>query len=308
MSTNEFWNGDGNGKGYEHLPVLAEDVIEYLDPRPNGIYVDGTVGGGGHAFKILERSAPTGRLVGIDRDEEALEEARERLKPYGGRATIIHGNFSDLRSILMRLKIGEVDGILLDLGVSYHQLATGRRGFSFQSEGPLDMRMDQNQGEPASKLVNTLTQGELEEILRRYGEERWARRIARAIVRYRQEAPITTTTQLRDIISSAILKPPRRIHPATKAFQAIRIAVNDELNSLDRAIRDGIPILKKGGHICMISFHSLEDRIVKDTFRHYERALGLVRVITKKPISPSKGEISTNPRARSARLRVAERV
>jgi len=294
--------------GYEHLPVLAEDVIEQLDPHPNGIYVDGTLGGGGHALKILEHSAPTGRLVGIDRDEEAIEEARKRLKPYEGRATIIHGNFSDLRGILMGLNIGEVDGILLDLGVSYHQLVTGRRGFSFQSDGPLDMRMDQTQGEAASKLVNTLPQGELEEILRRYGEGRWARRIAKAIVRHRQKTPITTTTQLRDIISSAILKPPRRIHPATKAFQAIRIAVNDELDILQRAIREGIPVLKRGGRLCVISFHSLEDRIVKDTFRHYERALGLVRVITKKPISPSKGEISTNPRARSARLRVAETV
>ncbi len=294
--------------GYEHLPVLAGTVIEYLDPHPNGIYVDCTLGGGGHALKILERSAPTGRLVGIDRDGEAIEEARKSLKPYEGRTTIIHGNFSDLRELLMGLNIGEVDGILLDLGVSYHQLASGNRGFSFQWEGPLDMRMDQTQGEPASKLVNTLPHGELEAILRRYGEGRWARRIAKAIVRHRQKAPINTTAQLRDIISSAILKPPRRIHPATRAFQAIRIAVNDELNSLQRAIRNGIPLLKRGGRLCVISFHSLEDRIVKDTFRHYEKALGLIAIITKKPISPSKGEISGNPRARSARLRVAERV
>ena len=294
--------------GYEHLPVLVEDVIEFLGPHPDGIYVDGTLGGGGHALKILERSWPTGRLVGIDRDEEAIEEARKRLKSYEVRTTIIHGNFSDLRTILGELKISGVDGIVLDLGVSYHQLTNGKRGFSFQWEGPLDMRMDRSQGEPASKLINTLPQGKLEGILRRYGEERWARRIAKAIVRHRQKTSITTTTQLRDIISSAVLKQPRHIHPATKAFQAFRIAVNDELSNLERVIRDSIPLLKRGGRLCIISFHSLEDRIVKQTFRHYERDLGSITVITKKPVLPPKEEIAENPRARSARLRVAERV
>ena len=293
---------------HEHLPVLVEEVIEFLGPHPDGVYVDGTLGGAGHALKILERSSPTGRLIGIDRDEEAVEGARKRLKPYEARTTIIHGNFSDLKEILGRLNIGKVDGILLDLGVSYQQLADAERGFSFQSEGPLDMRMDRTQGEPASKLINTLSRGELEGILRRYGEGRWARRIAKAIVRHRQKTPIVTTTQLRDIISSAILKPPRRINPATKAFQAIRIAVNDELNNLERVIRDGIPLLKSGGRFCVISFHSLEDRIVKETFRQYEKPSGLITIITKKPISPSKGEMWENPRARSARLRVAERV
>jgi 16S rRNA (cytosine1402-N4)-methyltransferase len=294
--------------GYEHFPVLVEDVIEFLGPHPDGIYVDGTLGGGGHALKILERSWPTGRLVGIDRDEEAIEEARKRLKSYEVRTTIIHGNFSDLRTILGELKISGVDGIVLDLGVSYHQLTNGKRGFSFQWEGPLDMRMDRSQGEPASKLINTLPQGKLEGILRRYGEERWARRIAKAIVRHRQKTSITTTTQLRDIISSAVLKQPRHIHPATKAFQAFRIAVNDELSNLERVIRDSIPLLKRGGHLCIISFHSLEDRIVKETFRHYERDLGSITILTKKPIFPPKEEIAKNPRARSARLRVAERV
>jgi 16S rRNA (cytosine1402-N4)-methyltransferase len=294
--------------GYEHLPVLLEDVIEFLGPHSDGIYVDATLGGGGHALKILEQSSPTGRLVGIDRDEEAIEKARIRLTSYEVRTTIIRGNFSDLKAILEGLNIDGVDGILLDLGVSSQQLTNGRRGFSFQWEGPLDMRMDRTHGEPASKLINTLPQGELEGILRRYGEGRWARRIAKAIVRHRQQTPITTTTQLRDIIASAILKPPRRIHPATKAFQAIRIAVNDELNNLEKVIRDGIPLLKGGGHFCVISFHSLEDRIVKETFRQYERDLGLITVITKKPVSPSKEEIAENPRARSAKLRVAERV
>jgi len=293
---------------YEHVPVLAEEVIEFLDPHPHGIYVDGTLGGAGHALKILEQSSPTGRLIGIDRDEEAIEETRKRLKPYESRTTIIHGNFSDLREILRKLKIGKVDAILLDLGVSYQQLIDGKRGFSFQSEGPLDMRMDRTRGKPASTLVNALTQGELEEILRGYGEGRWARRIAKAIVRYRQKTPIATTTQLRDIISSAVLKPPRRIHPATKAFQAIRIAVNDELNNLEKVIRDGIHLVRSGGRLCIISFHSLEDRIVKQTFRQYEKSPELITIITKKPISPSKGEVSQNPRARSAKLRVAERV
>lgn len=293
---------------YEHFPVLAEEVIEFLDPHPHGIYVDGTLGGAGHALKILERSSPTGRLIGIDQDEEAIEEARKRLKPYEARTTIIHGNFSDLGEILRELKIGKVDAILLDLGVSYQQLIDGKRGFSFQSEGPLDMRMDRTGGESASKLVNTLSQGELEGILRMYGEGRWARRIARAIVRHRQKTPIATTSQLRDIISSAVLKPPRRIHPATKAFQAIRIAVNDELNNLEKVIRDGIPLVKSGGRLCLISFHSLEDRIVKQAFRQYEKPPASITIITKKPISPSRGEVSANPRARSAKLRVAERV
>ena len=293
---------------YEHFPVLVEEVIEFLNPHPHGIYVDCTLGGAGHALKILERSSPTGRLIGIDRDEEAIEQAHKKLRPYEARTTIIHGNFSDLGEILRELNIGEVDAILLDLGVSYHQLIAGERGFSFQLEGPLDMRMDRTQGEPASKLINTLSQGELEEILRRYGEGRWARRIAKAIVRHRQRNPIATTTQLRDIISSAVLKPPRRIHPATKAFQAVRIAVNDELNNLGKVIRDGIPLVKSGGRLCIISFHSLEDRIVKQAFRQYEKSPASITIITKKPISPSRGEISENPRARSAKLRVAERV
>jgi len=293
---------------YEHFPVLVEEVIEFLQPHPDGIYLDGTVGGAGHALKILERSSPTGRLIGIDRDKEAIEEARKRLKPYEGRTTIVHGNFSDLREILRELNIGKVDAILLDLGVSYQQLSDAERGFSFQLEGPLDMRMDRTGGEPASKLINALSQGELEGILRRYGEERWARRIAKAIVRHRQKTPIATTTQLRDIISSAVLKPPRHIHPATKAFQAIRIAVNDELNNLRRIIREGIPLVKGRGRLCIISFHSLEDRIVKEAFRQYERSPELITIITRKPISPSKREIAENPRARSAKLRVAERV
>jgi 16S rRNA (cytosine1402-N4)-methyltransferase len=293
---------------YEHFPVLVEEVTEFLNPHPHGIYVDCTLGGAGHALKILERSSPTGQLIGIDRDEQAIEEAHKRLRPYEARTTIIHGNFSDLGEILRELAIGEVDAILLDLGVSYHQLIDGQRGFSFQLEGPLDMRMDRTQGEPASKLINTLSQGELEEILRRYGEGRWARRIAKAIVRNRQKNPIVTTTQLRNIISTAVLKPPRRIHPATKAFQAIRIAVNDELNNLGKVIRDGIPLVKSGGRLCIISFHSLEDRIVKQAFRQYEKPPASITIITKKPISPSRGEISENPRARSAKLRVAERV
>lgn len=293
---------------YEHLPVLVEQVIEFLDPHPDGIYVDCTLGGAGHALKILERSSPTGRLIGIDRDGEAIEEAYLRLKLYESRITLIHGNFSDLREILRELNIGKVEGILIDLGVSYQQLIDEKRGFSFQSEGPLDMRMDRTQRKTAAKLINALSRVELEEILRKYGEGRWGRKIAKAIVRHRQKTPIVTTTQLRDIISSAVLKPPRRIHPATKAFQAIRIAVNDELNNLEKAIRDGVPLLKSGGRLCILSFHSLEDRIVKESFRQYEKALGLITIITKKPIAPSKGEISENPRARSAKLRVAERV
>lgn len=292
----------------EHIPVLLDEVVGFLRPHPDGLYVDGTLGGGGHAIKILERSSPKGRLVGIDRDEESIEVARKKLEPYKARTTIVHANFSHLREILQELNIDKVDGIVLDLGVSYHQLSDAKRGFSFQLDGPLDMRMDRTKGEPASKLVNTLPRWELEGILRTYGEGRWARRITKAIVAHRGKTPITTTTQLRDIISSAIVKPTRRIHPATKAFQAIRIAVNDELNNLKNVIRDGIPLLKRGARLCVISFHSLEDRIVKESFRQYERPPALMASVTKKPVLPSKGEIYENPRSRSAKLRVAEKV
>jgi 16S rRNA (cytosine1402-N4)-methyltransferase len=292
----------------EHIPVLLEEIVGFLRPHPDGLYVDGTLGGGGHAIKILERSSPTGRLVGIDRDEESIEVARKKLEPYEARTTIVHANFSHLREILQELNIDQVDGIVLDLGVSYHQLSDAKRGFSFQLDGPLDMRMDRTRGESASKLVNTLPRWELEGILRSYGEGRWARRITKAIVAHRGKTPIITTTQLRDIISSAIVKPTRRIHPATKAFQAIRIAVNDELNNLKNVIREGIPLLKRGARLCVISFHSLEDRIVKESFRQHERSPALMATVTKKPVLPSKREIYENPRSRSAKLRVAEKV
>jgi len=292
----------------KHIPVLLEEVIGFLRPRPGGIYVDGTLGGGGHAIKILERSSPTGLLIGIDRDKEAIEVAREKLKPYEARTTLVYANFSNMKEILSELNIDKVDGIVLDLGVSYLQLSDAKRGFSFQSDGPLDMRMDRTQGKPASKLINTLPRWELEGILRNYGEGRWARRIAKAIVAHREKTPIRTAAHFRNIISSAIVKPTRRIHPATKAFQAMRIAVNDELNNVKKGISSGIPSLKRGGRLCIISFHSLEDRIVKESFRQYEKSPSLITTVTKKPVLPSKRELSENPRSRSAKLRVAEKV
>lgn len=307
-----------------HEPVMVGEVIEALHCRSGAIIVDGTLGGGGHAQAILENSNPDGFLIGIDTDDDALREAEKRLAPFGNRKILIKGNFADMETILTGLNIARVDGILLDLGVSSHQLDTAERGFSFSLNAPLDMRMDQHGGINAYDLVHTLSVNDLERTIRDYGEEFRAGRIARAIAARREVAPIRTTAELADVVAGAIPpgKQPTRIHPATKTFQALRIAVNDELASLSKALETGMERLKPGGRICVISFHSLEDRIVKNTFRTAEKgcicpsdlpacACGrqpTMKVLTRKPLLPQAEEIRGNPRSRSAKLRTAERL
>ena len=303
---------------------MIKEVVESLRCKAGGIYVDGTVGGSGHAYEILEQSAPGGLLIGIDRDDEALREAESRLSGFGQRKMLIKGNFVNIAAILADLKIQFVDGIILDLGVSSHQLEEARRGFSFAQEAPLDMRMDGTQVFSAGDLINNYGESELAKIIREYGEERMAGRIARAIVRKRSEAPIRTTTELAAVVRQAMPGAfgRQRIHPATRTFQAIRIAVNDELVDLPRAIRGGIEVLADGGRFSIIAFHSLEDRIVKNEFRLGEGGCScpprlpvcvcqhkpVLKVLTKKPLRPGAEELDCNPRARSARLRTAERV
>jgi 16S rRNA (cytosine1402-N4)-methyltransferase len=278
------------------------------------VYVDATLGEGGHAEAILGAMGPSGRLIGIDRDAEVLEVARQRLAPIGSRVDIVHGHAAELRSILDTLKVPRVDGILLDLGVSSYQLDTAERGFSFAREGPLDMRMDRTAEPTAATLVNTLGEGELVNLIMRHGEEHWARRIARAIVRARRRAPLRTTQDLAVIITQVIppgARPPR-IHPATRTFQALRIAVNHELSRLEESLKVAIACLRSGGRLGVIAYHSLEDRIVKRTFQAYaisqEIALPRVQLLTRKPITSTLAERQINPRARSAKLRVLERV
>lgn len=309
---------------FRHISVLYEEVIQYLEPRSGGVYVDGTLGGGGHARGILECSAPDGILLGFDRDQEALAAAGLRLSAYGNRVRLFHENYSRLPDVLAREGIEFVDGMVLDVGVSSHQLDKAERGFSFQQDAPLDMRMDGSAGKTAADLVNTLSEKEIENILWGFGEERWARRIASMIVAAREVEPISTTSRLVDIVKGAI---PRarwesRLHPATRTFQALRIAVNEELESLERGLVAGIESLKKGGRIVVISFHSLEDRIVKNVFNEFARGcicpksvprcvcgkIPVVRKLTGKPVVAGPEEIAANPRSRSAKLRAAEKL
>ena len=290
----------------------------FLQCEPGRTYVDATLGGGGHAFEILRRSLPDGRLIGLEWDETAIGEARNVLTPYGeDRVRIFQENFARLPGVLKEVGIDEVDGILFDLGLSSLQLDQQGRGFSFQAEGPLDMRMDRRRDLTAADFVNTLSQAALEETLSHYGEERWAKRIAKAIVQEREKRPILTTQALKTIVHQAI---PRRFHsrrldPATRTFQAFRIRVNDELENLKVTLQGAWKLLRKGGRICVISFHSLEDRIVKETFREQARKGGegsgsdpILRILTPKPVTPSEEEKKGNPRSRSAKLRCSERV
>jgi len=273
--------------------------------------VDCTLGGGGHAEVILEATAPDGLLLGIDRDEEALRRAGERLKRYGTRVRFLHEGFKNLGMILRTQRVQGVDGILMDLGVSTLQLMDSERGFSFQKDGPLDMRMDRGSSPTAAALVNSLSEPRLLQILFEYGEERWARRIARAIVHEREKLPVTRTLQLADLIRRAVPRSGRRqrIHPATRTFQALRIAVNQELDQLGVGLSEAASCLNDGGRLCVISFHSLEDRIVKRTFKALTQAKpARARLITKKPVVPGPDEIRMNPRSRSAKLRALERI
>ncbi len=302
-----------------HIPVLYEEVLEYLAPHPGGRYIDATVGGGGHAEGILERSSPDGRLLGIDRDPAALKVAEERLARFGDRVVLIRGSFRHLGAAAEESTFTSVDGILFDLGYSSFQVEDPQRGFSFHAEGPLDMRFGPDTAVTAADLVNTLSEEELADLIFRYGEERQARRIARAIVRHR---PIRTARELGELIERTVGRRGRRIHPATRTFQALRIAVNDELGALEEALPQAVGLLKPGGRLVVISFHSLEDRLVKRFFKQEATDClcpphvlvcqcghrASLRILTKKPVTPSPEEVQRNPRARSAKLRAAERL
>jgi 16S rRNA (cytosine1402-N4)-methyltransferase len=309
---------------FEHRTVLLDRTIEYLKVVPGGVYVDCTLGGGGHSLEILKRLGERGRLIGIDRDQNAIKAAGERLASFSDKAVLVHGNFKDIRRIVHGIGITAVDGVVMDLGVSSHQLDRRERGFSYMQDAPLDMRMDRQQSLTAMEVVNTYSEADLARVISGYGEERWARRIAAFIVREREKALIKTTGQLVDIIKAAIPASARRKgpHPAKRTFQALRIEVNDELGILERAVKDGVDLLKSGGRICVITFHSLEDRKIKNIFRELENPCTcppkapacvcgkkpVIRVVTRKPAVPDKEEIQQNPRARSAGLRVAEKL
>ena len=306
------FNGISKEKPNElHVPVLAHETLSWLVCRQGGRYLDCTIGPGGLASRILDLSSPDGFVVGIDRDEEAIAVARERLKPFAGRACLIQGNFTELKQHLQSAGITEVDGVVFDLGVSSAQLARPERGFSFLTDGLLDMRMEQGVGQTAAALVNELSEAELADVIYRYGEERYSRRIARSVARARKRRPLRTTFDLVSVIRDAVPASYRygRIHYATRTFQALRIAVNRELEVLEHALRDAADVLTPGGRLCVISFHSLEDRIVKQTLRALSEGPDpCLSRLTKKPQTPSERERRENPRARSAKLRVAERI
>jgi len=294
-----------------HIPVMLNEVLNYLNLSPGKVIVDATIGTAGHSLDILKRILPGGRLIGIDRDKESLEVARGRLHDFDSACEFVHANFVDIDTILKNLNIKKVDGVLFDLGISSFQLENPLRGFSFQNEGPLDMRLDQDSYISAYDLVNNLNEDEISTLLWHFGQERWHNRIARLLVKERQRQPISTTSQLVNIIVRSI--PHRyshrhyRIHPATRTFQAVRIAVNRELETLEIAINKALAILEKKARICVISFHSLEDRVVKLNFRQ-SASLGLINIITLKPQTPTQAEIEANPSSRSSKLRVAERL
>lgn len=301
--------GDKSG-GQLHVPVLVNEILFWLACRPGGRYVDCTIGQGELAARILDASGPDGILIGIDRDDAAIDAARDRLKQYGGRVQCIRGNFHELKQHVTSVGVSEVDGVVFDLGVSSAQLDQPERGFSFLADGPLDMRMDRSGGPTAADLLNRLPESELADLIYRFGEERYSRRIARAVVRAREMRPLLTTLDLASVIREAV--PPSyrhgRLHCATRTFQALRIAVNRELDVLEEALRTAADVLAPGGRLCVISFHSLEDRIAKRTLRSLSQGPGpCLSILTKKPQTPTEEERRGNPRARSAKLRVAER-
>lgn len=311
---------------FNHKPVLLDECIEHLNIRPDGVYIDGTLGGAGHSAEIFRRLGEGGTLVGIDQDAFALETAGKRLKETGGQAALIleNTNFRNMQDVCRKRNIDAVDGILLDLGVSSHQLDEAERGFSYQKDAPLDMRMDRAGELDAAAVVNRYDESCIRDIIRDYGEEKWAARIASFIVKARQEARIETTGQLVDIIKASIPASARREgpHPAKRTFQALRIAVNDELGALKQVIDKAVPLLRTGGRLCIITFHSLEDRIVKTEFQRRANPCNCpgdfpvcvcgnkadLTVITRKPVAPTQLELDDNPRSRSAKLRVAEKV
>jgi 16S rRNA (cytosine1402-N4)-methyltransferase len=294
-----------------HSSVMSEEVLFWLVREGSRIYLDCTVGYSGHAENLLEASDPDSRIIGIDRDAMAIASSRERLARFGDRVLLIHGHFVDLKQHLATNGIGRVDGILFDLGVSSPQLDEPGRGFSFQGDGPLDMRMDQSMSGTAADLINRWPEAQLADAIFQFGEERFSRRIARAIVSARARRPLSTTKELVSVIEGAVPAKYRhgRLHCATRTFQAFRIAVNQELDHLEPALRDAVDVLSPGGRLCVISFHSLEDRIVKHTFRALSgKDDPLLMVLTKKPQVPTREESDRNPRSRSAKLRAAQRV
>lgn len=309
---------------FQHKSVLLQECIDALNIRPDGIYLDGTFGGAGHSSQIARRLTEGGRLIGVDRDRTALAAAKERLAPYADRVTLVHSNFAEIDAILDSLGIPAVDGMLFDLGVSSPQLDDASRGFSYMADAPLDMRMDKDDALTAGAVVNTWPQGELRRILYDYGEERYAPQIAAAICRAREKAPVETTLELVDIIRSAMPAQALREkqHPAKRSFQAIRIAVNDELGAVSRMMQAAVGRLNPGGRLAVITFHSLEDRIVKSEMQQAARGCTcppefpvcvcgkkpLVKLVTRKPIVSGPAELEENPRARSAKLRVAEKL
>lgn len=308
---------------FRHEPVLLAEVLQWMNVQPDGVYCDGTLGGGGHSGAILKASGGTARLYGIDRDETAILAASERLKQYPG-FRAVPGNFHDAKQLLEEAGAGPLDGVLLDLGVSSPQLDNAERGFSYHEDAPLDMRMDRSQGMTAAEFLNTADERQLTAVIREYGEEKWAARIARMICEHREQKAFETTFDLVHAVDAAIPKAVRIKddgHPARRTFQAIRIAVNDELNPLEQALKDLTDCLKPGGRICVITFHSLEDRIVKRCFKSMENPCicppkapictcgrkPIVKVLAGGAVAPSKEEIERNPRSRSAKLRVAEK-
>lgn len=303
-----------------HIPVLYQEVLNTLAPQPGGCFIDGTLGGGGHAAALLQETAPDGRLLGLDADARAIARSQQRLAEFGSRATLVHANFRRLQEVAQAHGFAAVDGILLDLGVSSFQLDDPTHGFSFREEGPLDLRLDPSTGQSAAEVVNGLTEDELAELIFRYGEERFARRIARRIVARR---PLHTTTELAAVISQAVGgRKGARLHPATRTFQALRIYVNDELGSLEAALPQTLALLRPGGVLAVISFHSLEDRIVKQFLRRESSDCicpprtpicqcghqAQIIEIERKGVTPGEAEITHNPRSRSARLRSARRL
>jgi len=307
---------------YRHIPVMRAEVLEYLNCRAGGVYADGTLGGAGHARAILEHSAPDGLLIGLDQDADAITNAREFLADQAERVRLFHRNFAQLPEVMGQLGLKGLDGILLDLGISLHHLQASGRGFSFLRDEPLDMRMDIRAAQTAADLINRLKEDDLRRILQEYGEERWSGRIARRIIHVRRIQPIRTSGELARIVCEAVPRGGRaRIHPATRVFMALRIAVNDELNRLAELLDQVPEMLNPGGRLCVLSFHSLEDRIVKRHLKAMEKRNrrdpwlqdgggpeGTLKILTRKVVRPGPDEIAANPMARSTKLRAAERV
>ena len=309
---------------FNHVSVLLRETVDGLNIRPDGIYVDGTLGGGGHSLEIAKRLTAGGHLYGIDRDMDAIEAASDRLKDYSDRFTAMHGNFYNAAEMLKAAGVDKIDGFILDLGVSSHQLDEADRGFSYMQDAPLDMRMDRSASYTAWNVVNEKSEKELNDIIFKYGEEKWAKRIAQFIVAERSVKPIDTTFELVEVIKKAVPKGARRDgpHPAKRTCQAIRIEVNGELEILDRTVDEMTEMLNTGGRMCIITFHSLEDRIIKNAMRRHENpctcppefpvcVCGKVpdgKVVTRKPVLPSDEELEHNPRSRSAKLRIKEKI